>query len=93
MTSKGLEQIERARRDGRWDVASAPQSKATVPADLQTALNANPAAQRHFEQLDSRNRFAILYRIEDAKKPETRAQRIAKFVEMLSRGETIHPKK
>ena len=93
MTPRGLEEIERARRDGRWDAAYPPQSKATVPPDLQRALEADPAAQRHFEQLDSRNRYAILYRIEDAKKPGTRAQRIEKFVEMLSRGDTIHPTK
>ena len=93
MTAAGLNEIERARRDGRWDAAYAPQSKATVPPDLQAALEANPAAKRHFELLDSRNRYAVLYRVHEAKKPETRGQRIARFVDMLSRGESIHPPK
>jgi uncharacterized protein YdeI (YjbR/CyaY-like superfamily) len=93
MRPRGLDEIERARRDGRWKAAYPSQSKAKVPPDLQRALDADAAARRHFEQLDSRNRYAILYRIEDAKKPETRAQRIAKFVAMLSQGQTIHPKK
>jgi uncharacterized protein YdeI (YjbR/CyaY-like superfamily) len=93
MTAAGLDEVERARRDGRWDAAYAPQSKATVPPDLQAALDANPAAQRHFDHLDSRNRYAVLYRVHEAKKSETRAQRIARFVDMLSRGESIYPPK
>jgi uncharacterized protein YdeI (YjbR/CyaY-like superfamily) len=91
MQPAGMREIEQARRDGRWDAAYAPQSTATVPADLQSALDRKPAAKRRFEQLDSRNRYAILYRVHDAKKPETRAQRIEKYVTMLARGETIHP--
>jgi uncharacterized protein YdeI (YjbR/CyaY-like superfamily) len=93
MRPAGLREIEEAKRDGRWDAAYAPQSNATVPQDLQSALDRKPAAKRHFDQLDSHNRYAILYRIHDAKKPETRAQRIEKYVTMLSRGETIHPKR
>ena len=73
--------------------AYAPQSKATVPEDLQAALDSNPDARRDFDQLDSRNRYAILHRVQDAKKPETRAQRIEKYVTMLGRGKRIYPTK
>lgn len=93
MTPRGLEEIERAKADGRWDAAYAPASKATVPHDLQAALKANSAARRAFGELDGQNRYAILYRIGDAKKPATRAARIEKYVEMLARGETLHPKR
>jgi len=93
MRPAGMRAIEQAKRDGRWEVAYAPQSKAAVPEDLQSALDHKPAAKRRFEQLDSRNRYAILYRVHDAKKPETRAQRVEKYVTMLGRGETIYPKK
>ncbi len=89
----GLKEIEQAKTDGRWAAAYAPQSTARVPADLQSVLDRNPRAQRHFERLDRVNRYAILYRIHDAKKPETRAARIEKFVTMLARGKTIHPTK
>jgi uncharacterized protein YdeI (YjbR/CyaY-like superfamily) len=91
MCTAGMREIEQARVDGRWDAAYAPQSKAQVPEDLQSVLDRNPRAKRHFERLDRVNRYAILYRIHDAKKPETRADRIAKYTSMLSRGETIHP--
>jgi uncharacterized protein YdeI (YjbR/CyaY-like superfamily) len=87
----GMKEIERAKLDGRWKAAYAPQSKATVPEDLQRALDRNPSARRNFDRLDRINRYAILYRVHDAKKPETRAQRIKQYVTMLSRGETIHP--
>jgi uncharacterized protein YdeI (YjbR/CyaY-like superfamily) len=93
MRPAGLKEIERAKHDGRWEAAYAQQSKATVPDDLQSALDRKPAAKRHFEKLDSHNRYAILYRVQGAKKPETRAQRIEKYVTMLARGETIYPKK
>jgi uncharacterized protein YdeI (YjbR/CyaY-like superfamily) len=93
MRPAGLKEVERARADGRWEAAYAPQSRADVPDDLRRALNRNPAAKRFFAQLDSANRYAILYRVQEAKKPETRASRIDKYVEMLSRGETIHPLK
>ena len=89
----GLAQIEAAKADGRWDAAYAPQSKAEPPADLLAALAAEPAAEALFRELDSANRFAVIYRVQDAKKPETRARRIADFVAMLARGETIHPRK
>jgi uncharacterized protein YdeI (YjbR/CyaY-like superfamily) len=93
MRPAGLKEIERAKHDGRWEAAYAQQSKATVPDDLQSALDRKPAAKRHFEKLDSHNRYAILYRVQGAKKPETQAQRIEKYVTMLARGETIYPKK
>lgn len=93
MLPSGLIQVRAAKADGRWDAAYAPQSTATVPADLQVALDASLVAKRFFEKLDGANRFAILYRIQDAKTQTTRLQRIEKFVEMLARGETIHPAK
>jgi uncharacterized protein YdeI (YjbR/CyaY-like superfamily) len=89
----GLKEIEQAKLDGRWKAAYAPPSTAKVPADLQRVLDRNPAARRHFDRLDQANRYAILYRVHDAKNPETRDQRIEKFVTMLARGETIHPAK
>lgn len=93
MTPRGLAEIERAKADGRWDAAYASSSKSVVPDDLQTALNANAVAQKAFEGLNRQNRFAILYRIDSAKKAETRAARIEKFVSMLARGEVIYPQK
>ena len=90
MKPAGLEQVERARADGRWDAAYAGQRTATVPADLQRELDANPAAREFFATLDSANRYAILYRVEEAKRRETRARRIEKFVAMLAAGEKIH---
>ena len=93
MSAAGLAEVERAKSDGRWEVAYPSQSKAEVPEDLQAALDANPKAQRLFSQLDSANRYAILYRLHEARKPETRCERIAKFVAMLARGETLHPRK
>ncbi|MBA3260035.1 MAG: YdeI/OmpD-associated family protein [Gemmatimonadales bacterium] len=86
----GLREVEAAKADGRWDAAYASQRTITVPEDLQAELEANPGARRFFEQLDSRNRYAILYRIHDAKKPETRLRRIQKFLRMLEAGETIY---
>ena len=90
MKPEGLHQVELARADGRWDAAYAGSAAATVPEDLELALRGNKAARSFFATLSSQNRYAILYRIEDAKRPETRARRIARFVEMLARGETIH---
>src|SRR3954462_9759822 len=86
----GLAEIEGAKADGRWDAAYAPQSEAAVPADLQAALDVSPQAAAFFATLRGANRYAILYRIGEAKRPETRAARIAKFVAMLERGETLH---
>lgn len=91
MQPAGLAEVDRARADGRWDAAYDAQSVATVPPDLQAALNAKPKAAAFFAKLDSRNRYAVLFRTQGAKKPETRARRIAQFVEMLAKGEKIHP--
>ena len=93
MRPAGLREIDRAKKDGRWDAAYAPQSTAEVPDDLRAALAVNGKAGRFFEQLDGANRYSILYRIHTAKKPETRAARIATFVAMLAEGKTIHPQK
>ena len=90
MKPAGLAEVERAKADGRWDAAYDPPSTATVPPDLQAALDQNPVAAEFFATLKGSNRYAILFRIHDAKRPETRARRIAKFVDMLSRGETVH---
>lgn len=91
MMPPGLAEVERAKADGRWDAAYEPPSKATVPGDLEAALSANEAAAKLFATLDSRNRYAILHRVATAKRAETRAKRIASFVEMLARGEKLHP--
>jgi uncharacterized protein YdeI (YjbR/CyaY-like superfamily) len=93
MRPAGRSEVEQAKADGRWDVAYAPQSKAAVPDDLQRALDGSPDAQQLFDKLDGTNRYAILHRIHDAKKAETRGRRIEKYVTMLGRGETIYPLK
>lgn len=90
MRPSGIAQIEAAKADGRWAAAYAPASASKVPADLQDALNANPRAAKFFATLKGANRYAILYRIETLKRPEARAKRIADYVAMLERGETIH---
>ena len=87
----GVREMEAAKRDGRWEAAYASPSTMTVPEDLAAALRTRPAARRAFEALDSRNRFAILYRLHDAKREDTRARRLEKFVRMLETGETLHP--
>lgn len=87
---RGLAEVEAAQRDGRWEAAYAGQRTITVPDDLQRKLDENPQARDFFASLDSKNRYAILYRIQDAKKPETRARRIDKFVAMLNEGKKIH---
>lgn len=86
----GLAQIEAAKADGRWATAYAPASTAKIPADLQDALDTNPQAARFFATLKGANRYAILYRIGSVKRPETRARKIAEYVAMLERGDTIH---
>jgi uncharacterized protein YdeI (YjbR/CyaY-like superfamily) len=93
MRPAGLNEIERAKKDGRWEAAYAPQSTAQVPDDLHAALAKNKKAKSFFETLDSTNRYAILHRIHNAKKAETRTARIEKFVTMLIEGRTIHPLK
>lgn len=91
MKPAGQAAIESARADGRWARAYDSPKTATVPADFQAALDAQPTARAFFEQLTSPNRYAMLYRIQTAVKPETRARRIAQFVEMLARGEALRP--
>ena len=86
----GLTAIDAAKADGRWDAAYAPASTAIEPADLKAALDANSTARAFFDTLTGANRYAILYRVQDAKKPATRAARIAKFVAMCAAGETLH---
>jgi uncharacterized protein YdeI (YjbR/CyaY-like superfamily) len=90
MQPAGLAEVERAREDGRWDAAYAGQRTMTVPEDLQRELDARPEAAEFFAGLTSQNRYAILYRLHEAKKPETRARRLASFVAMLEAGETLH---
>ncbi len=91
MTPAGTREVESAKADGRWAVAYEPQSRATVPEDLQRALDANPAALEFFDTLKGANRYAILYRVQDAKRPETRSKRIADFVQMLSEECKLYP--
>lgn len=91
MQPSGLAAIESAKRDGRWAAAYEPPSRATVPEDFQAALEENPAAKEFFATLDGANRYAVLFRVHHAKKPETRRKRIAQFVAMLANREKIHP--
>ncbi len=90
MQPAGLKAIELAKQDGRWEAAYEGQKTVSVPEDLQAALDKNKKAKAFFATLNSVNRYAILFRIHNAKKPETRARRIQQFVEMLERGERIH---
>ena len=90
MRPAGLAEVEAAKADGRWDAAYAGQRSAAVPDDLQAELDRNEAAREFFAGLSGANRYAILYRLDEAKKPETRERRLRKFVTMLERGETIH---
>jgi uncharacterized protein YdeI (YjbR/CyaY-like superfamily) len=93
MHPAGVAEVERAKADGRWDAAYAGQAGIEVPADLATALTAEPRAQAMFDILTSQNRYAVLYRIASAKRPDTRIRRIEQFVAMLARGETVYPQK
>jgi uncharacterized protein YdeI (YjbR/CyaY-like superfamily) len=91
MHPAGLREIDRAKQDGRWDAAYDSSRTSETPDDLARALAGNKAAAAFFAGLDAGNRYAILYRLQTAKKPETRAARLAKFVEMLARKQTLHP--
>jgi uncharacterized protein YdeI (YjbR/CyaY-like superfamily) len=91
MRPAGLAAIERAKLNGRWDAAYASASTSTIPDDLQLALDACPKAKALFETLNGQNRYAILFRIQNVKKAETRAKKIAQFIEMLSNGEKLYP--
>jgi uncharacterized protein YdeI (YjbR/CyaY-like superfamily) len=91
MRPAGMREIDRARQDGRWDAAYSSASASSIPDDLQKALDANENAKAFFATLNSQNRYAILFRIQNVKKAETRAKKIAQFIEMLARGEKLHP--
>ena len=93
MGEAGLAEIRRAQEDGRWAAAYDGQATMAVPDDLAKALAAEPRAAAMFDVLTSQNRYAVLYRIDSAKRPETRAKRIEQFVAMLARGETIYPQR
>lgn len=90
MQPAGQAAVEAAQADGRWDAAYDSHRTARVPEDLAAALDADPAARAFFDGLSSQNRFAILYRVQEAKRPATRARRIEKYVAMCARGETVH---
>jgi uncharacterized protein YdeI (YjbR/CyaY-like superfamily) len=90
MRPAGLAEVERAKADGRWDAAYGGMATISVPDDLQAALDANPQARDFFETISRTNRFAVLYRVYDAKRPETRARRIRDLVAMLAEHRTIH---
>ncbi len=90
MREAGLQEVDRAKADGRWAAAYESQSKMTVPDDFQAALDKNPAAQVFFDQLNSVNRYAILYRVTTAKKADTRQTRIEKFIAMLNEGKKLY---
>ncbi|MDX6520036.1 MAG: hypothetical protein QOF08_641 [Gaiellales bacterium] len=93
MRPAGIAEVERAKADGRWEAAYAGQRSIEVPPDLAAALAAEPRARAMFEVLTSQNRYAILYRIDRAKRADTRQRRIEQFVAMLARGETVYPQK
>ncbi len=91
MRPTGIREINRAKQDGRWEAAYSSASASTVPDDFQRALDSNPSAKQFFATLNSQNRYAVLFRIQNVKRAETRARKIAQFIEMLNRGEKIHP--
>jgi uncharacterized protein YdeI (YjbR/CyaY-like superfamily) len=93
MHASGIAEMDRAKADGRWEAAYSGPASIEVPAELAAALAANPKAQTKFAILNSQNRYAILYRITTARRADTRTRRIAQFVDMLERGETIYPQR
>ena len=90
MKSAGLDEVERARSDGRWESAYDPQSGATIPPEFQQELDRHPRAKAFFKTLSKANSYAIIWRIQTAKRPETRERRIRTYMEMLEKGETLH---
>jgi uncharacterized protein YdeI (YjbR/CyaY-like superfamily) len=90
MRERGRAEVDRAKGDGRWEAAYPSQANATVPDDMQAALDANPTALAFFLTLDSINRYAFLYRLHHLRRPDARAARIERYVEMLARGERLH---
>ena len=93
MHPSGIAEVERAKSDGRWEVAYHGQATIEMPNDFRAALNANSKAKAMFPTVSAQNRYAILYRIHGAKRPETRARRIEQFVDMLANGETLYPQR
>jgi uncharacterized protein YdeI (YjbR/CyaY-like superfamily) len=93
MQAAGIAEVERAKADGRWEAAYSGQAGMEVPADLAAALRAEPAAQATFEILTRQNRYAVLFRVNGAKRADTRARRVQQFVAMLARGETPYPQR
>ncbi len=91
MFAPGLAEVQRAQADGRWDAAYAPASTIEVPEQFATALAASPKAHAAFAALDGANRYAMLFRLQTAKKPETRERHVERFIAMLLAGEAIHP--
>jgi uncharacterized protein YdeI (YjbR/CyaY-like superfamily) len=90
MRPAGMAEVDAAKADGRWKAAYEGARTAKVPDDLQRELDSNKAAREFFATLDSSNRYAIVYRLDDAKKPETRERRLRKFIAMLERGDKVH---
>ena len=90
MTPAGLAQIQAAERDGRWEAAYEPQSQASVPEDLERALDAHPGAKAFFATLTGARRYAFLYRLHHVTRPEARARRIERYIELLAAGRTLH---
>jgi uncharacterized protein YdeI (YjbR/CyaY-like superfamily) len=91
MLPAGEREVASAQADGRWEAAYAGSREITIPPDLQAALDADERAAAFFSTLSAANRYAILYRLQDAKRPETRARRLAQYLEMLREGRTLHP--
>jgi uncharacterized protein YdeI (YjbR/CyaY-like superfamily) len=90
MCAPGYAEVKRAQADGRWDAAYEGSRNASIPDDLRRELDADQELAAAFSNLDAHNRYAIIYRLNDAKRPETRARRLAQYVEMLRRGERLH---
>ena len=93
MHPAGVAEVERAQADGRWAAAYAGQAAAQLPADLAAAIAASPRAQAMFDALIAQNRYSLIHRVSSTRDPASRASRVAQFVAMLERGETIHPQK
>jgi uncharacterized protein YdeI (YjbR/CyaY-like superfamily) len=93
MHPAGIAEVDRAKADGRWDAAYAGSASIEIPPDLAAALSAEPRARAMFEILNAQNRYAVLHRVDTAKRRETRSRRIEQFVAMLARGETLYPQK
>ncbi len=91
MHRSGEDEVRQAKEEGRWEAAYPGQASIEAPEDFLVALSASPRAKAMFETLTRANRYSILYRVGSAKRPETRSRRIEQYVEMLARGETIHP--